>query len=121
MAAKKYRINDTFGGGYTEYDKETGKKEHFIKHKGAFSDGYYGDKGSVREVDRLTGTRTLKDKDGEAEVFHKGILSDDYYGTKCTHIAKHTYGDGFSISKKGEKTEHVYKNKGIFTTNYESN
>jgi len=121
MSKKKYRINDTFGDGYTEYDQETGEKEHFIKHVGSFSEGYYGNKGSVREVDRLTGMRTIKDKKGKSEVFSKGILTDDYHGSEGTHISKRTYDDGFSVSKKGGKTEHFYKKNGILTTTYESN
>ena len=120
MATKKYRIKDNFGGGYTEYDKTTGEKEHFIKHGGVFSEGYYGNKGSVRSKDKITKTRTLKDKDGEAEVFRKGYLDDDYYGSKGTHVSKHLYGDGFSISEKGGKRKEVFKNKGPLTTSYVS-
>ena len=118
MAKDKYRINDLFGGGYTEYDKKTGKKEHFNKYDGVFSEGYIGNKGSKRLRGKITGQVTLKDQGDEAEVFHKGALSDDYYGSSGTHISKHLYGDGFSVTKKG-KREDYFKNKGILTTKYD--
>ena len=120
MAAKKYRINDVYDDGYTEYDKETGKKEHFIKYGGVLSEGYIGDHGSVRKRDKVSGNIYIKGQGkSEGENFRKGLYGDDdYYGDKGSYITKHVYDNGYTIKDKDGDTKRVHKYHNAFTDEY---